>query len=105
MAKFARYELGKPEPREIFEGDFMRCDGFYGKIFAGDEGDGEFNAVPPHLLCAIRLSGGQRIAEIRVPTNPEVPNPVPQATSDVIIGKSAQKKSAQKVRPLPKKSE
>ncbi len=80
MAKFARYELGKTQPLEIYEGDFMQCDGAYVKIFAGDETVSEFS--PPRLLCAIRLSGGQRIAEIGIATNPEVPNVVPQVLPD-----------------------
>jgi hypothetical protein len=84
MAKFARYELGKTEPLEIYEGDFMQCEGAYVKIFAGDEVISEGQSLnPPHLLCAIRLSGGQRIAEMKVATNPEASNVVPQTLPDV----------------------
>ena len=116
MAKFARYELGKTQPLEIYEGNFMQCDGFYVKIFAGEE-PSEFDPLPPRLLCAIRLPGGQRIAEIGIATNPEVPNIVPQAPPDIrpqeppprsrrrSSGNVQQKKSAPKVAPLPKKCE
>jgi hypothetical protein len=65
MAKFARYDLGKPDPLETYEGDFMECDGGYVKIFQGQPVPNDWQGDPPHLLCAIRLSGGQRVAEIK----------------------------------------
>jgi hypothetical protein len=112
MAKFARYELGKTDPLEIYEGGFMQCDGAYVKIFAGEESTGDAQLLnPPRLLRAIRLSGSQSIAEIGIPTNPEVPKVIPQAPPDIKPPQEPpsrsrkQKKSAQKVASLPKKSE
>jgi len=65
MAKFGRFELGKVKPLETYDGDFMECEGGYVKIFEGSPIHPSGQSDPPRLLCAIRLSGGQRVAKIK----------------------------------------
>lgn len=66
MAKFGRYEFGKAEPTETYEGDRMELDKGYVRILEGernryglkDEG---------RLLAAIHLDKGQSVREIKEP--------------------------------------
>lgn len=43
MAKFGRYEFGKTEPTEVYEGDYMRQDKGIVSIFRGTPGGNRFS--------------------------------------------------------------
>ena len=62
MAKFGRYEFGKMEPTEVYEGDYMRQDKSIVPVFRGTPGWESFQH--PALASVIRLGAGQSVREI-----------------------------------------
>ena len=62
MAKFGRFECGSVEPIETYEGDFMRSESAYVRIFKGGDYFGRDDFA--ELLATIRLSKGQSVREI-----------------------------------------
>jgi len=67
MAKFGRFEFGKTEPTETYEGDYMKLDAKgYVSIFRNDPST--IMGVPttePRLIHAIHLDKGQSVREIK----------------------------------------
>jgi hypothetical protein len=63
--KFGRFELGKENPAEVYDGDYMTLDnkGFV-RILNGDPGVFESMATPPRLVTAIHLDKGQSVREM-----------------------------------------
>lgn len=63
MAKFGRFEFGKPEAVETYEGDRMELDKGYVKIFRGER-----SVLHPHdegdLVAVVHLDKGQSVREI-----------------------------------------
>ncbi|MFY9903971.1 MAG: hypothetical protein WAK62_02420 [Terriglobales bacterium] len=70
MAKFGRYEFGKAEPTETYEGDRMTLDKGYVRIWEGQQ-----NLFHPHdhghLVAAIYLDKSQSVREIKPRVNRE----------------------------------
>ena len=64
MAKFGRFECGSTEPTETYEGDFMRSESAYVRIFRGSDWFGKDDFA--ELLATIRLSKGQSVREIGI---------------------------------------
>jgi hypothetical protein len=62
MAKWGRFECGSTEPIETYEGDFMRSESSYVRIFRGGDWFGKDDFA--ELLATIRLSKGQSVREI-----------------------------------------
>ena len=94
MAKFASFNSAAQVPLDIYEGDFMECEGGYVKIFRGSPCiiDGQGDA--PRLVSVIQLSGGQRVIEV---------TDAPLAQASESKENTKQKTSAHKVRRVPKK--
>jgi hypothetical protein len=63
MRKFGRFEFGKPEPVETYEGDYMAMERGFVWIFEGD--DTFASMTKPRLIAAIRLDGAQSVQEIK----------------------------------------
>jgi hypothetical protein len=63
--KFGRFEFGKIEPMETYEGDYMAMERGYVRIFNGEPA----GINPPRLLAAIRLDRGQRCVRSRQELN------------------------------------
>ena len=55
MAKFGRFEFGKTEPVETYEGDYMAMERGYVRIFEGELGAVLPSMIPPRLVAAIHL--------------------------------------------------
>jgi hypothetical protein len=71
MTKFGRYEFGKMEAAETYEGDFMMMDerGIV-RIFVGTQGTFPtigFSSDMPELVAAIHLDTGQSVRKIAEP--------------------------------------
>ncbi len=66
MAKFGRYEFGKAEPTETYEGGYMKLDKGYVRIFEGEERR-LYSNDEGHLVAAIYLDKGQSVREIKEP--------------------------------------
>ena len=66
MAKFGRFEFGKTEPAETYEGDYMAMERDYVRIFEGQQGAVLPSMIPPRLVAAIHLDSGQSVREIKV---------------------------------------
>lgn len=68
MAKFGRFEFGKQEPAETYEGDYMELDDKgYVRIFRGKADSFPaltFGAPSSSLVNAIHLDKGQSVREI-----------------------------------------
>ncbi len=62
MATFGRFECGSTQPIETYEGDFMRSESAYVRIFKGGDYFGRDDFA--ELLATIRLSKGQSVREI-----------------------------------------
>ena len=69
MAKFARFEFGKTEPVETYNGDYMALESGYVRIFSGEPA----GMNPPRLLAAIHLDRGQSVQEIKAQDEGEKP--------------------------------
>jgi len=66
MAKFGRFEFGKTEPAETYEGGYMALERGYVRIFEGEQSAFLLpDMTPPRLLVAIHLENGQSVREIR----------------------------------------
>jgi hypothetical protein len=63
MAKFGRFECGSDKRIETYEGDFMRSESAYVRIFKGGDYFGRNDFA--ELLATIRLSKGQSVREIK----------------------------------------
>lgn len=64
MAKFGRFEFGKAEPTEVYEGGYMDMDKGYVRIFEGEQM--KFYTKPEgHLVAVIHLDKGQSVREIK----------------------------------------
>jgi hypothetical protein len=63
MAKYGRFECGSTQPIETYEGDFMRSESSYVRIFRGGDWFGKDDFA--ELLATIRLSKGQSVREIQ----------------------------------------
>jgi hypothetical protein len=64
MAKFGRYEFGKAEPTETYEGDYMALERGFVRIFEGNP-DFVGPIATPRLVAAIHLDNGQSVREIK----------------------------------------
>jgi hypothetical protein len=64
MRKFGRFEFGKSEPVETYEGDYMALETGYVRIFEGDE-TFVSSLTKPRLIAAIHLDKGQSVREIK----------------------------------------
>lgn len=73
MAKFGRYEFGKAEPTEVYEGDYMALETGFVRIFKGDSSFMDA-MTKPRLVAAIHLDKGQSVREIKM----EVKSPAKQ---------------------------
>lgn len=62
MAQFGRFTFGKEQPDEIYEGDFMKLEKGYVKIFNGDQAF----AILTDLVAVIRLDKGQSVRQISI---------------------------------------
>jgi hypothetical protein len=62
MATFGRFECGSTQPIETYDGDFMRSESSYVRIFRGGDWFGKDDFA--ELLATIRLSKGQSVREI-----------------------------------------
>jgi hypothetical protein len=62
MAKFGRFEFGKEQPSETYEGDSMELERGYVKILRA----GPVNFLNGDLVVAIHLDKGQSVREIAV---------------------------------------
>ncbi len=69
MAKFGRFECGSMQPIETYEGDFMRSESAYVRIFRGGDWFGKDDFA--ELLATIRLSKGQSVREIPAVEKPK----------------------------------
>ena len=65
MAKFGRYEFGKAEPTEVYEGDYMALETGFVRIFKGDSSFTDA-MTKPRLVAAIHLDKGQSVREIKM---------------------------------------
>jgi hypothetical protein len=64
MPKFGRFELGKQQPIETFDGDFMDLERGHVKIMRGSPG--VFLDVPcAETIAVIDLASGQSVKEIK----------------------------------------
>lgn len=70
MAKFGRYEFGKAEPTETYEGGRMELDKGYVRIFE-EEARGFRPINEGHLVAAIHLDKGQSVREIKEAEQPK----------------------------------
>ena len=66
MAKFGRYEFGKTEPTETYEGDYMTLEKGVVGIFEGNPNFASPIATP-RLVAAVQLDKGQSVREIKAP--------------------------------------
>lgn len=69
MAKFGRFEFGKGQPAEVYEGDYMTTENAYVRIWQGDDPGAFATAMfnTPRLLHAIHLDKGQSVRLIDPP--------------------------------------
>ena len=63
MAKFGRFEFGKDEPVETYEGDSMAVQGGYVKILRG--APKKLFDLPEEPIAVIHLAQGQSVREIK----------------------------------------
>jgi hypothetical protein len=62
MAKFGRFEFGKEEPTETYEGDRMQLEKGYVKVMRGEPNLIDLDAE--ELVAVIHLDKGQSVREL-----------------------------------------
>ncbi|MGB8323387.1 MAG: hypothetical protein WCE52_10545 [Candidatus Acidiferrum sp.] len=61
MTKFGRFEFGKEEPSEIYEGDHLKLEKEYIKVI---EGPALLDEEANHVVAVIHLDRGQSVRKI-----------------------------------------